>query len=278
MNLTKVPTQLLPQVSTLIALGLFLLFSYQLHQTPPAKRYITTESVVLPAPIQIIMYGGDRFLGANIEYARAASANNAFEARRSPYRIRAHRLVAQLNPCHEDNYWIGNAALSWGGAIDDGLALLNSAIHCRYWDPWPAYFYGFNQFFFEKNINKARDALELAAQRSTDDAAIFRNFSIMLVAGEIDDARVALKMIERERDKTTDPKLREMLDKRVIRFSGLIQLRDAQKAYEAKFNRPLEDSNELISTGILKAFPKDPLGLGYELKNKTFNLRKLEFH
>ncbi|NIR51264.1 MAG: hypothetical protein GWN61_18530, partial [candidate division Zixibacteria bacterium] len=99
------------------------------------------------------------------------------------------------------------------------------AMDCRYWDEWPAFFYGFNQYFFNKNIDAARDAIEQAAQRSPNNYAFFRNFSIMLKAGEIDDARIALKMIEQERDQTSDPDLHDMLDARVIRLSGLIQLR-----------------------------------------------------
>lgn len=275
MSSIKINPSSLPTLVALSALGLFFLFTYHLHQTPPAKRYNTFESVVIPAPIQTVIYGGDRFLGANIESARAASANNVFDARESTYRIRARKLVAQLNPCHEDNYWIGNAALSWGGAVDDGLELLHSAMQCRYWDEWPAFFYGFNQYFFKKDIDAASNAIEIAAQRSKESAASFRKFSIMLMAGEIDDTRSALAMIERERDQANDPKLREMLDDRVKRLSGLIQLQDAQTAYETKFRQPLEDPKQLISSGMLDAFPVDPLGLGYEFKDQMFHLSEL---
>lgn len=276
-SIKRIPRAWAPLVA-LVTLGIFFLSTYQVQKDPPARRHITFESVVIPAPIQIVMYGGDRFLGANIESARAAGANNPLEARRSTYRIRARKLVSQLNPCHADNYWIGNATLSWGGAVDDGLELLRRATECRYWDEWPPYFYGFNQYFFKKDVDKARDAIELAAQRSEENAATFRNFSVMLLAGEIEDTRVALAMVENERDKADDPELRDMLDKRVIRLSGLVQLRDAQTAYETKFNRPLEDPKELIDTGILKAFPEDPVGLGYEFKNNAFRLRELEFN
>lgn len=276
MSLVNLKTsQGIPPIATLASLGIFFFCTHLLHQSSPSKQFNSFEEVVIPAPIQTIMYGGDRYLGANIESARAAGANNAFNSRQGSYRIRARQVVTQLNPCHEDNYWIGNASLSWGGAVDEGLELLNRATQCRYWDEWPPFFYGFNQYFFKKNIDAAREAIELAAQRSETNNSMFRKFSIMLLAGEIDDARGALAIIKNEREKTNDPVLRDMLEKRIIRFTGLIKLRDAQASYETNFNRPPKDFQELIQSGILDSIPEDPLGLGYEYKNQKFILREL---
>jgi len=232
-----------------------------------------SAAIAISAPVQAIMYGGDRFLAANIEAIRAAASSTADEAQ--VFRLRAHLEVSRLNPCHEDNYWIGNAALSWGGAEEEGFQLLRNAIRCRYWDEWPAFFYGFNQHFFRKNIDEARWAVELAAQRSKANAAAFRSFSIMLAAGDIDDVRLALEMIERERDQARDIKLKEMLNKRAIRLQGLLLLRDAQARYEQKFQRSLSDPVDLLSSKIIEAFPEDPLGVGYIFDGEVFHLRQL---
>lgn len=231
-------------------------------------------AIAMSAPVQVIMYGGDRFLAANIETIRAAASSSAEEAR--DFRMRAHLEVSRLNPCHEDNYWIGNAALSWGGAEEEGFELLRNAIHCRYWDEWPAFFYGFNQHFFRRNTEEARRAVDLAAQRSRSNASAFRSFSIMLAAGEIDDARLALEMIVRERDQSRDLKLKEMLNKRVVRLEGLLLLRNAQARYEKQFQRPLSDPADLISSKIIEDFPEDPLGIGYSFEGEIFHLRKLD--
>ncbi len=248
--------------------------------TVAQQNLVITEQVEQPAaivvsePIQVLLYGGDRFLAANIESIRAMAAATTEGAEN--YRLRAHTAVSHLNPCHEDNYWIGNASLSWGGAEEQGLELLRNAIRCRYWDEWPAFFYGFNQDFFLKNIAEARRALELAAQRSPNNAAVFRNFSIMLKAGEINDTKMAVEMLTKEHDEAKDKKLKEMLNQRITRLTGLLSLRNAQQAFEKKFGKPLQQPQELLETGLLDAFPEDPLRIGYEFRDNAFHLRQLK--
>ena len=186
------------------------------------------------------------------------------------------RVVAQLNPCHEDNYYQGNALLTWGGAVAEGNDLLKRATECRSWDEVPPFFYGFNQYFFLHDIEGARAALETAATRATDNAAGFRKFAIMLAAGELNDDSAALDFLQRERAATADPKLQGMLDKRVTRLEGLITLRAAQQRYEIRFGHALTDPAALIESGELDAFPNDPLRIGYEFADGRFRLKELK--
>ena len=271
MNLAKWQVSFVPG-ATLFALVLFWLGAW-LQDRQSGVYQEKAAVIAISAPVQVIMYGGDRYLAANIEAIRAAAASTAEESH--GFRLRAHLEASRLNPCHEDNYWIGNAALSWGGAEEEGFQLLKNAIRCRYWDEWPAFFYGFNQHFFRKNTDEARWAIDLAAQRSKDNTSAFRSFSVMLEAGDIDDARLALALIERERDQARDSKLKEMLDKRAIRLQGLLLLRNAQIQYEKKFLRPLSDPADLVSSEIIEAFPEDPLGVGYTFDGKIFRLHQL---
>lgn len=264
---------LVPAVAFL-ALMLFWL-SVAIRDDTQSRNQEKSAAIAIAAPVQILLYGGDRFLAANIETIRAAASSTAPEAH--SFSLRAHLEASRLNPCHEDNYWIGNVALSWGGAKEEGFALLRNAMRCRYWDEWPAFFYGFNQNFFNHNIKEARWALELAAQRTPHNAnaALFRNFSIMLAAGEINDTRMALELIEKERDQASDPKLKEMLAQRATRLRGLLTLRDAQAAFETKTGRPLSDPQELLDSGYLDVYPTDPLGIGYEFRDNSFQLRQV---
>lgn len=243
---------------------------------PPAEVF---DRVVVSAPVQVLMTAGDRFLAANFESIRAvATASDAPEAAEAnaSFAIRARRVVAQLNPCHEDNYYQGNALLTWGGAVADGNELLKRATDCRTWDEVPPFFYGFNQYFFLHDVEGARAALEIAAERATDNAAGFRKFAIMLAAGELNDDSAALEFLQRERAATADPKLQGMLDKRVTRLEGLIALRAAQQRYEARFGHALTDPTALIDSGELDAFPNDPLRIGYEFTEGRFRLKELK--
>ncbi|MFT3759799.1 hypothetical protein [Thauera sp.] len=243
---------------------------------PPAEVF---DRVVLSAPVQLLLTGGDRFLAANFESIRAvATASDAPEAAEAnaSFAIRARRVVAQLNPCHEDNYYQGNALLTWGGAVAEGNDLLKRATDCRFWDEVPPFFYGFNQYFFLHDVDGARAALETAAERATDNAAGFRKFAIMLAAGELKDDSAALEFLQRERAQTNDPKLQGMLDKRIARLQGLMALRAAQQRYEARFGQALADPQALIDSGELDAFPDDPLRIGYEFAEGRFRLRELK--
>ena len=180
------------------------------------------------------------------------------------FRARAHLVVSQLNPCHEDNYWIGNAELTWGGGQAQGLTLLKRATGCRFWDQWPPFFLGFSQHFFNRDLVAARHALEIAAQRSDEKTALaFRDFSVKLVEGQFEDARVALEMVRREREQTSDTRLRAMLDQRIGRLQGLIILRQARQDFVAKFGRPLSKADELVTFGVLRRLPDDPSRVGY---------------
>jgi len=251
---------------------LFFWLTVSLQGSVEINRQERPAAIVVTGPIQLLLYGGDRFLAANIDSIRAAASATANDA--DEFRMRAHRAVSSLNPCHEDNYWIGNASLSWGGAEKEGFRLLLNAMNCRYWDEWPAFFYGFNQHFFLKNVEQARYGIEIAAQRSRDNAAVFRTFSTMLAAREIDDSHMALQMLQREHDTARDPSFREMLKKRITRLQGLIALRDAQREFETRLGRALIEPKELLEYGLLESLPNDPLRLGYEFRDQTFHLRQ----
>jgi hypothetical protein len=67
-----------------------------------------------------------------------------------------------------------------------------------------------------------------------------------------------------------------MLDKRIERVEGLITLRDAQHTYEERTGKTLRQAEDLINTGILDEFPKDPMNWGYEFKNGRFELKQVK--
>ena len=271
--------ELLPLAIALAGFGVFAAIwalRPPVSATPPAEVF---DRVVVSAPVQVLMTGGDRFLAANLESIRsAATTSDAPKAAEynASFTTRSRSAVAQLNPCHEDNYYLGSALLSWGGAVSEGIDLLHRATECRTWDELPPFFYGFNLFFFQRDVEGARAAFETAASRATDNAAALRKMAIMLAAGELKDDSAALDFLQRERAATADPKLQGMLDKRIARVEGLITLRSAQQRYEARVGHPLADPAALIESGELDAFPKDPLRIGYEFADGHFQLKELK--
>lgn len=234
-----------------------------------------SDRVVVSAPILLSLYGGDRFLAANLEAMRLAATGMDYGQADSHYLIRAQRVVSELNPCHEDNYYLANGLLTWGGAVAEGNEILQRAIECRFWDGVPGFFYGINLSFFDRKTDEAARVLEESAHRWPENAAALRKLAVMLRVERFSDERLALGYLSQQRDAAEDPQLREMLDKRVIRLQGLIDLRAAQRRYEDQHGA-LSDLIQLVNVGELATLPDDPLRLGYELRDGRIELRKLQ--
>ena len=62
----------------------------------------------------------------------------------------------------------------------------------------------------------------------------------------------------------------------MVRLEGLVVLRDAQAKFESKYGKALSNPSDLITSGVLKSFPEDPLELGYDFVNGRFALRKIK--
>jgi hypothetical protein len=249
---------------------------WRVQQEPPIKQLQVQDRVVIAAPILLTLYGGDRFLAADLETMRLAATGMEGGQSDANYLIRAQQVVAQLNACHEDNYYLANGLLTWGGAVSEGNQVLRAAVQCRTWDFVPAFFYGINLAFFQRETVEAQRILELGAQRSPENAAGLRKLAVMLQAETFADEQLALDYLIQQRDAARDdPKLQQMLDKRVVRLQGLVDLREAQRQFEAA-NGALQRLDQLVEAGLLAALPEDPLRLGYELKDGRIVLKKMK--
>src|SRR3990167_1377207 len=261
----------------LVLLGfvVFIATSQWRARTLAPEAPVIEGRVVIAAPVLLVLFGGDRFLAANLETMRLASTGVDLGQANTGYLVRAQQEVAELNPCHEDNYYLANGLLTWGGADREGTEVLRRAMQCRFWDELPAFFYGFNQAFFNKDIAEASRALELAAQRSPVNAAGFRKMVVMLQAESFADEKLALDYLIQQRDAASDPKLRDMLGQRAVRLQGLVALREAQRRFEAE-SGALVSLDQLVEHGLLPALPDDPLRLGYELREGEIILKKMK--
>lgn len=260
----------------LVAFALFAaIAAWRAQQPVLLTPQLFADRVVIPAPLLVVLHGGDRFLAADFETMRLSATGMDDRGVDTSYLVRAQREVAHLNPCHEDNYYLANGLLTWGGAVEQGNAVLRAAVDCRFWDEFPPFFYGINLSFFQRDNEEAARMLEIGAQRSAQNAAAMQKLAVMLRAERFADERLALNYLIQQRDSATDPKLRDMLDKRVVRLQGLIHLREAQRRYEAG-QGPLADLQQLIDQGVIAELPADPLRLGYELRNGRIELKKLK--
>lgn len=261
-----------------LAVFCFVLFVGGVQVRGQQKVVIVSEDalgrVVISAPVLVALHGGDPFLAANLESMRLAATGVDEGVVDSGYLVRAQRVVSELNPCHEDNYYLANGLLAWGGAVSVGNEILRRASSCRFWDGMPDFFYGINLFFFDRNVEQAVQAINRSADRWPENSAALRKLAVMLRVEGIADERLALEYLSKQRDDAGDSRLRSMLDKRVVRLKGLVDLRAAQKRYELRYGS-LTELSQLVQKGELSEIPSDPLRLGYELINGRIELRKL---
>ncbi|WP_234484324.1 hypothetical protein [Stutzerimonas xanthomarina] len=249
--------------------------AWRAQQPLTLTQQVFTDRVVIPAPLLVALHGGDRFLAADLETMRLAATGMDDRGTDLGYLVRAQREVARLNACHEDNYYLANGLLTWGGAVEEGNEVLRAAVECRFWDEFPPFFYGINLAFFQHNNEEAARVLEIGAERSSQNIAAMRKLAVMLRAEQFADERLALDYLIQQRDSAADPKLRDMLDKRVIRLQGLIDLREAQRRYEDEHG-PLMSLEQLVEQHLIDSLPADPLRLGYELRDGRIELKKLK--
>lgn len=257
----------------MISLVIFVVFSQYRSPVKMTAQQLPGGMVVIAAPIQIMMYAGDRFLAANLEEIRVAAIGPEDNDELIQFRLRAHDLVSQLNPCHEDNYYMANAMLTWAGSVNESDLILERTTNCRYWDEFPPFFLGFNQFFFQRDMENAQKNIELAASRSEKNRSGMQAIAIAIASKNLNDEKMAIAYLRTERDRAKDPNLIHSLERRLQRLQGLITLRDAQKRFEGTYKRSLTEPAELLRSGILYEMPKDPLRIGYEFVDGKFHLR-----
>lgn len=226
--------------------------------------------VRLPIPVQVFMAMGDRYLAANMNVFRATVLGGD---RHDPttYAVLGKVQVdaAFLNPGNEDNYYIASAILPWEGEVDAAQIVLRLATEGRQADPYPPFYYGFNQQYFRGDFIGAARAAEVAAARVEGGA----RQTLLNIASKwyerLDDPKLAEQTIQALIASTRDAALREHLQKRVVRVRQLAQLRAAAQIYRERFGRPLTTPQELLQSDLIQSLPQDPLGDGFRIENGT---------
>lgn len=237
--------------------------------TPPA-----TIDVTFPAAIQLFMAGGDRYLAANIAVMRAMMLAPKETDKSAPALARLHQDAALFNPAHEDNYYIAEATLPWAGQGVAANMVLWKAFSARPYDFYPAFLLGFNSMYFDKDFHRAGELYALAAGRMPDPQ---QKEALLALSARIyekgDNPDVAIAVIKVMQQGARNPQLKEYFQLRIQRLELLKQLRSAEQEYIKRFGRSLTKLDELVSSGVLKELPEDPLGVGFEIRHGKPALR-----
>jgi hypothetical protein len=248
-----------------LALALVFVFSAERLKSAPRQSVSVEMRVALPLFVQVFMAMGDRHLAANIAAIRALVVAPE-KMRPEEFRILAkvQEDVSWLNPAHEDNYYIAFAILAQFGELDSAQTVLARASRVRFFDYQPAFFYGFNQWYYKHDPIGAATWMRDAAEKlpDPDQRLTMQNMAARLI-DKAQDTELAIRVVEAMAKEARRKDFRAYLELRVVRLRQLHQLRTAAIAYRERFGKPLSNLPELVSSGILAELPTDPFGFGF---------------
>lgn len=263
--LSKAPAALGYGVLAVLAL-IFWIASARSTQQPAPQASLGLQ-VSLPLFVQIALTGGDRFAAANIGVFRAlvAASENQDDAGLA-VQAAIQRDVAQLNPGHEDNYYLAAASLTGTALHEAGQEVLHRAIDARPFDFVPPFFYGVHRMHYDANPLEGAKWMQVAALRAkseTDRIGLEKTAVRWIQKGQ--DPAMAAAVLDAMAKEARNSNLRQYIGKRAQQARGLAELVAASGRYEAQKGRKPAALEDLLKAGLLRQLPEDPLGVGYEL-------------
>lgn len=254
-----------PGLAALLAATLFVATAERLKSAP--RKSVSVEmQVALPLFVQVFMAMGDRYLAANLAAIRAlVVATDKMQPDEFKILAKVQTDVSWLNPAHEDNYYIAFAILPQYGELDSAQTILARATRARFFDYQPAFFYGFNQWYYKHDPAGAAAWMREAAEKlpDPDQRLTMQNLAARWM-DKAQDTELAIRVVEAMAKEARRKDFRAYLETRVVRLRQLLQLRNAAAAHRERFGRPVSSLQELVDTGILPALPQDPFGFGFD--------------
>ncbi len=234
-------------------------------KSAPRQAVSVEMQVALPLFVQVFMAMGDRYLAANMAAIRAlVVAPDRMQPDEFRILAKVQEDVSWLNPAHEDNYYIAFAILAQYGEVDAAQTILARASRVRFFDYQPAFFYGFNQWYYKHDPAGAAVWMREAAEKlpDPDQQLTMQNMAARWM-DKAQDTELAIRVVEAMAKEARRKDFRAYLETRVVRLRQLQQLRTAAVTYRERFGKPLPNLQELVDSGILPAVPKDPFGFGF---------------
>ncbi len=252
----------------LIPLSLaWLIFATTTHRMEHAAQQTSTleMQVAIPAFIQVILSGGDRYLATNITVFRALTVNTQDNnPDRFVIQSKIQTDAASLNPFHEDNYYLAAANLSWTNQLDSAQEILIKASNARSFDMLPPFYCAFNEYYFRHDTLSGAKWLQIASQHSSneeDKIALAKLAAKWISKGT--DRRQALNILKLMANQSRYSNLRRQIMMRADQLNQMITIDEAIAAYTEKFHRPPSSVEDLVSSRILQSHPNDPFGQSY---------------
>lgn len=233
----------------------------------PRRPALEEMRVAMPRFAQVLLAGGDRYLAANIATQRAQVASTeGLDADQFAIQGRVQADASWFNPAQQDNYYLAAGVLSWNGQLEVAQRILHRAHDSRLMDLWPAFYYGFHEWHYNKKPLEGVRWLRLAAERAP---SYLEQVGLLQIASRwassTDDLNEAIGIVKNMANGTRDQAFRHYLLKRVGRLEALRDLRLAAKSFHSQKGVPPKNLRDLLGPGLLQALPPDPFGEGFQI-------------
>jgi len=188
--------------------------------------------------------------------------------KQADYAYESIKIVTDLDPWFWDAYLFADMLLTWDfGQIDKANELLLKAKKNRTWDFKPAYYLGFNHFYFLKD-NKKGSRFLMEASKIPGAPSYLTSLAARLSMYE-NQYQPAIVFLNEILKTTQNKGLKNEYEKRLKTLIIMDKLEKNVHAYHAAFNVFPETLQDLVDKGIIESIPDDPYGGQFVLlKNK----------
>ncbi|MGB9500452.1 MAG: hypothetical protein ACKVE4_12090 [Dissulfuribacterales bacterium] len=240
------------------------LFSASLPAGPSTKQIVRTWN--LPTEFVLALSGEFKGLTADLVILEAGAYIGKDDKRKDQDWegiTRLFRLAMALDPYFLHTCTLIQGFLPWeAGMVEDALDLLSISKASRLWDWRPAYFMGFdNYYFLGRNAEAGRLLLEAASIPEAPTFLALIGARLSYKGGQTQAAIALLKTMLAQQDET-DPAY-EDVRARLAALNGVRILEVAIGQFKKQFGRRPGQLTELVETGILGKLPENPYGLPY---------------
>lgn len=167
--------------------------------------------------------------------------------------------LTDLDPWFWDAYLFASMLLTWDfRQIDKANILLEKAKTNRSWDYKPAYYMGFNHFYFLKD-NKTGSSFLMEASKIKGAPPYLASLAARLAMYD-NQYKPAIAFLSEILKTTQNPGLKEQYEKRLRTLVIMDRLEKNVHDYKQKYGFSPKTLQDLIDKDIIESIPDDPYG------------------
>ena len=171
---------------------------------------------------------------------------------------RAMDLSASLDPYYTEPYYFAGNVIPWYGAVDPVIEILKKGIKYKK-DDWRIPFYlGFIYYYFKKDPIQGAQYLSMATH--SPKVPSYLPLLVARLYSEKGHYSAAIAYLEGLYRSTQDPKLKEVIKKRLSALIIMDHLEKLGLEYKKRYGIFPKSPRDLVKAGLLDKVPRDPYG------------------